>query len=336
MANIFLTRRCNLKCPYCFADEFVNKSQEEMSFEDFKKVIDFVKTGKNEHVGLIGGEPTLSSHFKEILGLLNNDKDIRSYTVYTNGIEIDKFVEDICNDKAQLLINCNSPKDIGERYQKLKANISLLTEQQLCNFILGINLYSLTFDYSYIFELLKITKGHILRFSTSLPNSDKEESVDALKTFREFLPYLFKFFEDCYKNEIIPFSDCNGVPHCLLNSEQKALMLKIKRLADKYRLPNTIMSNQVCAPVIDVFPDLTTVRCFGFSKYLKVPMNKFKNIDTLKNYFYQKIDIPAKMSYSQAECDECDFRLCDKCSICFTYKIKQMKKLNEFVLNNLP
>ena len=33
MANIFLTRKCNLKCPYCFADEFVNKKNEEVTLE---------------------------------------------------------------------------------------------------------------------------------------------------------------------------------------------------------------------------------------------------------------------------------------------------------------
>ena len=35
MANIMLTDTCNLRCPYCFANEFVNKSANEISIENF-------------------------------------------------------------------------------------------------------------------------------------------------------------------------------------------------------------------------------------------------------------------------------------------------------------
>ena len=55
MANIFLTRKCNLKCSYCFTGEFVNKSNEEYTQKNLKKDIDFIKTDKEEPIGLMGG-----------------------------------------------------------------------------------------------------------------------------------------------------------------------------------------------------------------------------------------------------------------------------------------
>ena len=64
MANLFLTRKCNLKCPYCFADEFVNKENEEYTMENFHKAINFIKTMPDERVGFIGGEPTLHPSLK--------------------------------------------------------------------------------------------------------------------------------------------------------------------------------------------------------------------------------------------------------------------------------
>ena len=54
MANIFLTRKCNLKCPYCFASEFVNKENEEVTLENFKKIVDFIKKNGTKRIGLIG------------------------------------------------------------------------------------------------------------------------------------------------------------------------------------------------------------------------------------------------------------------------------------------
>lgn len=37
MANIMMTDACNLNCPYCFANEFVNKNKNEITEEAFDK-----------------------------------------------------------------------------------------------------------------------------------------------------------------------------------------------------------------------------------------------------------------------------------------------------------
>lgn len=42
MANIMLTDVCNLRCPYCFANEFVNVDKNEISEQNFKKAVDFI------------------------------------------------------------------------------------------------------------------------------------------------------------------------------------------------------------------------------------------------------------------------------------------------------
>ncbi len=334
MANIFLTKKCNLKCQYCFADEFVNKSNEEYTIEDFKKVVSFIKTNKEEKIGLIGGEPTLYPYFKEVLSILNEDKDIENYIIYTNGIEIDKYINEIINSKVQLLINCNSPKDIGRNFDKLKENINLLVSKNFFDFTLGINLYSSDLDYNYIFELLEIAKKHNLRFSTALPNSNKENTVNALENFIEFKPYLFSFLNDCCSREIIPTNDCNAIPSCLLDNKDKQLLIRMKILADKYKLPSTIITNRTCSPVIDILPGLEAVRCFGFSKSLRVPISKFKNIQSMRRYFYNMIDIYASLSFETKECEACTSRLYDKCGLCYTYKMRKIDELKKFIISH--
>ncbi len=335
MANIFLTKKCNLSCSYCFADEFVNKSNEEFSFENFKKTVEFIKTDKNERIGLIGGEPTLYSHFREVLLFLNNDSSIKSYIIFTNGLEIDKYIDYINNKKAQILINCNSPIDIGIQYQKLKNNIELLNKKGIKNYGLGINLYSPELEYSYIFDLLKITNMHSLRFSLSLPNSDKEKTENVLEAFLEFKPYLMKFFEDCYTHEIVPYNDCNAIPSCLLTREDKKLLLQFKRISDRYKIMNTILSNGTCLPVIDIFPDMTAARCFGLAKCLRVPILDFGNFHNLKMYFFNKIDLYSRLSFVKKDCEDCASRLYDKCGLCYTYKLKQCKKLKNIIMENM-
>lgn len=326
MANIFLTRKCNLKCPYCFADEFVNKGNEEISIENFKTIVDFIKTENNKGIGLIGGEPTTHSKFNEILQILQNDNDLKDIAVFTNGLEIDKQIEILKNEKFQLLINCNSPNDIGEHsFNKLKNNIKLLKRESI-NFCLGINLYSDKLDYNYIFDLLKIAQNNFLRFSISLPNKYKEETNNVLKDLYKFKPFLFEFFNSCIEHDIVPYSDCNFIPKCLIEVEDKRILIKMRKLAIRYKSLDVIARMTTCKPVIDIMPDLTAIRCFGMSEYEKVKISEFKNIENLRKYFFNKIDIYARITHLSNECPDCKARYLEKCAVCFTYKMKKMKE----------
>ncbi len=332
MANIFLTSKCNLKCPYCFADEFVNKNNEVITLDNFKIALDYIKRTPGERVGLIGGEPLLHPEFSEIINMLNKDNIINSYIIYTNGINIDKYIDYIKSDKCNLLINCNSPKDIGDTsFFKLKSNIELISKEKLQNVTLGINLYSQELDYLYIFELLKILKSNKLRFSLSLPNIDKENCNDVLNQFKEFKPYLFEFFKDCIKNDIIPHNDCNGIPHCILNVEEMRILLSIQQKAAKLDDAGTITSIKTCNPVIDILPDLTAVRCFGLSKYNKVNITDFKDLNCIRHYFYHDIDLYAKLSFENEKCINCRIRTINNCGICYTFKLEKINELKNYI-----
>ena len=55
MANIALLNRCNLKCPYCFANEYTSNTSQDIDATTFNKMLDF--SAPDKEVGLIGGEP---------------------------------------------------------------------------------------------------------------------------------------------------------------------------------------------------------------------------------------------------------------------------------------
>ena len=297
MANIFLTSKCNLKCPYCFADEFVNKEFSEFSIENFKKVVEFIKTKSDERVGLIGGEPTLHPNFRDFIRILDEDENIQDVIIFTNGLEIDKYINDIKAEKFGVLINCNSPSNLGNiHFKKLEDNLKLLKKEFKDKIFLGINLYSDKTDYNYIFELLKLMNLHRLRFSTAIPNVSKENTKDILQSFKDIKPYVFQFFKDCIKNEIVPTNDCNSFPDCFYTVEDKKVLIQLNMISNKYNIkPDTISSCHTCSPVIDILPDLNASK----------------------------------------DCDECKMRLLDKCGICYTYKIHKMQKIKEMLMQNI-
>ena len=109
MANIMITKKCNLACPYCFANEFVNAEKSEnmdITIENFQKILDFiVGDGSVKSVGLIGGEPTCHKNFDDILDILIDDVRVENVTVYTNGVLLEHHIEKLNHPKIHLLVS---------------------------------------------------------------------------------------------------------------------------------------------------------------------------------------------------------------------------------------
>lgn len=337
MANIILTYKCNLKCSYCFANEFVNKSNEEITIDNFKLALEFIKKDGSKKLGLIGGEPTLHPDFKEILNILKKDKSIENVVIYTNGTYIDKFVDDIKDKKFKLLINCNSQELIGEQYHILCRNLDLLSKKfkpKENKFVLGINLYSPDMSYSYIIDLLKKHKLKMLRFSMIAPNQDKSSKSNVLGHCEQMHSIVFSLLNDLYSQKIIPVYDCNQFPICLHSDEDKKLIDSIVQLARKSKIyTNVDQEVSTCKPVVDILPNLTAVRCFGLSNYAKVPIYDFKNLRELKRYFFNLFDVLGQNICFDLNCVDCRNRQISRCGVCLVYKMIDIIKVREYTKN---
>ena len=340
MANIMLTDVCNLRCPYCFANEFVNKDANEISMENFKKALDFIATDPNERsVGLIGGEPTIHSKFREILQLLIEDKRFQRVVLYTNGIRINEFVDELSHPKFHLLINCNASCDIGENnYKKLDENIDLFVKQRYMKekISLGINFYKPDFNYEYILKLLIKYGYDRVRFSVTVPNTSGNKNINALTYFEQYKEPIIKFHLKLLEHNILPYYDCNKIPSCLYELEDF--------IAHKDKIPNfdennpfnsneerSILNDIVhCSPVVDIRHDLTAVRCFGLSDVTKVNISDFPGIFELKKYYFQQIDAFACQTSSSSKCADCMKRKNGKCyGGCLAFKINDILELRE-------
>ena len=73
MPNIAIIKSCNLKCHYCFADDMLQEDKsKEISLKQLNEILNWIgKVPLQGHIGIIGGEPTLHSQFKEILFIMN-------------------------------------------------------------------------------------------------------------------------------------------------------------------------------------------------------------------------------------------------------------------------
>jgi pyruvate-formate lyase-activating enzyme len=158
MPNIAIVNYCNLKCPYCFADDMIHEKTQAITIEDFRKILDFVSRSTENYIGIIGGEPTLHPNFKEIL------KEVNTYckevdtgaTLFTNGINLEPFIPEI-GDRIGLLINCNSPQfQPKELFDKQRKTLDRLYELSWFDkkVTCGCNIHPGLEDYSFFWDIV--------------------------------------------------------------------------------------------------------------------------------------------------------------------------------------
>lgn len=333
MPNIMLTYRCNLKCPYCFANEFVNKTNTDITISNFEKAVDFLTRQNETEIGLIGGEPLLHPNFHDILQSLILNNKVRGVTIYTNGILLDKYISLLVHPKIRILVNINSPDTIGEsNFERIKSALDTLMFDYLMKdrINLGLNLYSDQLDYSFIIELLKSYSLHRLRISLTVPDFSKGTEIHPIQYFKDRKEYILKFLHDMDNITVLPYYDCNKPPYCIWTKDEVEW---IEKYISRYPVSesNLLGKCSQCFPVIDILPDLHAVRCFGMSDFLKVDINEFNNLADLASYFVNQIDTHVYRICSSIECTDCYDRKTRHCTAgCIGFKEKELLEINRY------
>ncbi len=336
MANIMLTYRCNLRCPYCFANEFVGKENTDITIENFLKAVSFITRTGETNIGLIGGEPTLHPGFQLFMDLLISNPAVKEIRVYTNGLLIDRYIDQFTHPKVKSCVNCNSPQMIGEKaYSHLQKNLDLLILQHNIKdqIHLGINLYSDNMNYNYIKDLLQRYDMHRLRISITVPDFSGGNETDAIKYFQRRKRFMLGFYKDMDSIQVLPHSDCNRPPYCIWTNEEKQWLEEyVTKYPDIHS--NLTSTHSWCVPAIDILPDLQAVRCFGMSDFLKVPISEFSCVADITNYFENEIDAIAYKLPTCADCNDChEFKTRHCIGSCIGYKASRIRSCNKAIAN---
>ena len=304
MANIALLNRCNLRCPYCFADNYIASEKEDITIDVFKELVDF--SSQDGNVGIIGGEPLLHKDFDKIMEIVSCDFRISKVTVFTNGIFIDKHIDALCYNTVNLLINVNSRADIGEsNFEKIDKNIDALIKMgRKYSISLGVNIYKQDQDFSDFLYLVKKYGFKRVRLSVVIPQIKQ----NGIEYFISMKPTLLKLYKALGEMGVSPCYDCNAIPECVYTDKERELLESLP-FANQFERDIFLGKRSVCSPVIDLYPDKTATRCFGCYDMDRVSIDEFKSIEDLRNYFFMHID--ARLVHSPA---------CDSCKDCYKHK----------------
>lgn len=305
--NILINDYCNLKCPYCFAEDVMESARcnpmRSMSMDNFNKVLDFAYESGQKTVRILGGEPTLHPQFKEIITKCLEDNRFDGIMLFSNCV----FEEDTLNFLIEsnkkkhigLLPNCNEKEVIGEkRYNLMVNNIKALSQNGIVDTV-GINIYKSDMDVQYIFDIAKEVGAKTIRWSITVPNKPIDNNFDVIAYFKDFGPLLEVFLTKIRSYNLKSGIDCNKIPLCAFDDDtyQKLVMLSPKDF-----------NLFACKPIIDIKPDLTAIRCFGMSEHCHVKVSDVKNTQELSKIFDAYFEEHTKKE------------LIPQCQNCITYK----------------
>lgn len=300
MANIAIVNYCNLKCPYCFADDMIHQKNKAMTLEDYQKILEFISRTPKNHIGIIGGEPTLHPDFKEILKETNRYcREVNTgATLFTNGIELEQYLPYI-GERIGLLINCNSPEyQPSEAVAKQRKTLDHLYElswfdnKATC----GCNIHPGVEDYSFIWELVDAYHLPGLRVSVVSPAAQYESyRCDKEKYYMLMKPRFVQFCKDAIKHHCELHIDCGHIPLCYFTQEEKEIVLQAHN--GQYDI------NNICKPVVDITPDFKATACFG--AYEEVDIRDFDNLEELDTYLFLKKSYPRILANCTGKCTTC-------------------------------
>ena len=119
---INLTSKCNLRCKHCFGNYSI-PHQNELTLEEWKKVIDDLHSSKVFFVNISGGEPTQSPYFKEFITYLS--KKGLHFILTTNGVfskEVREFISKNQDYLIGIKISLDGPDEKSHCYIRLDSS----------------------------------------------------------------------------------------------------------------------------------------------------------------------------------------------------------------------
>ena len=282
MPNIAITNYCNLRCPYCFADNFIQTEKNNITLEELHNIFNFLKKEqqKTYRIGVIGGEPTIHPDFAQILKEIikfSSEQKLHRPTVFSNGILLSKYSFFFGNE-ASVLLNLNPPEVIGkDKWHSIENTLKNLEYSQAFannNVNFGINLYLDIPNWQYIFDLSKNYNQDQIRCSIVAPTCQFKD-MPKTEYYTANKELFLNFLSDANKNNITVRMDCNRIPLCYFSEKEKEFILKQTKNYTSY-----------CNSVVDISHDMKAVCCFGID--IPVDVNQFQNLSHLERYFQLK------------------------------------------------
>lgn len=228
---LFLTYRCNLNCKYCFAKNLVHddKNNASITQSNIDNVCRYIEKDikindrKDNSIVFFGGEPSLVPDI--ISSIISKTAHLNlNYSIYTNGLLLDKFPENLLKKFQSILVAIDGDKKSHELYKPMGSydeilkNVNKIRNKTNAQIIARITMEEHTNIYYSVKNL--VDKFDFVHWQVV----NKESFDDPQKLVNDYqfnIKKLFDFWKDNLKIgkilNIIPF---NRIVLSILNEEK--------------------------------------------------------------------------------------------------------------------
>jgi len=295
-----------------------SKEAREITFDNLKKVMAFMKKSGVSSFNMIGGEPTLHSKFEETYEIISNNGF--SVMIFSNGV-IDKEKVDFLRGRDNLrdiLLNIRQPEEYsGCDWAKIEYTLSRLNNKITLSF----RVYRMDIDPTFLFDLIdKYKLNRLINWAIACPSLISKNDFVRLEDHEKVVKRMLKFSKISKKRQIGWYTD-SGFIFCAFSNE------KLEKLRKNVGFgPETN-----CYPAIEVTPDLRVFRCYGLAPKSspQLKLTNFKDLAEVEEYFFAK-SLPFKRIGGMDKCFKCEHIISGKCGGgCMVHILKRLPDYKE-------
>lgn len=312
--SISPTMACQLTCNYCVSAGIEVNQRNELSLTKALKILDWAERCGVKRIGFTGGEPTLYSHFPELLEQISQ----RGFKIYlaTNGLCSRKAVEAIIKSRPLCITMHLTPQVLisNEMLQTYIQNAHLLVKEGVyvamrCNFV------SPDENILPYFNVAAETNIREIRAAIPIPNAGRYNQYIEAENLRKYGDLLSSFVIEGEKRSMAtvlakPFFPC-----------------KLPAATAKKFFSNGSMSVNCSVHLVNfsnnmiIYPDGSFVPCLGVSLNSRKDIFQFKDTMDAAGMFKAPIKKLMKKPLLE-ECFDCPLWKGGRCvGACLSYRL---------------
>lgn len=283
---------------------------ESISWENIVYIADFLQCSGENHVSLLGGEPTLHQDFVDIVLYLIERRF--NVTVFSNGfmsrarlLEIKDCLTAVSPEQLTIVCNLNDP---------VQTPASTVEREGVHRFLSlmgpwtqpGFNIYRTDFTIGFLIEKInEYGMRRHLRIGLTHPLPGTNNSYIRPEDVGCVIDRLYSFRQLFDRFRVKAGLDC-GFPVCKFTDEQLGWL---------FRLNGHTRFGFGCGPAIDVTPDMSVYSCFPLSAFHRRSLFEFDTIKDIQDYYRDlHTSIRSERAGIYDECDGCVYRNDGSCS----------------------
>jgi sulfatase maturation enzyme AslB (radical SAM superfamily) len=286
--NILLTRRCNRRCPYCFAAARISygeagassSADEVIGDAAFDQALAFAVKSRLPVVGILGGEPSLHPRFVDLLARAWG-RGLET-KVFTNGLWRAADVEAVRARHAagpvplRIVLNVNAPAITPPAEREAQRRL-LEALAPLCT--LSYNVHDLETDATFLVDLVRAHGlGRHIRLGMAQPLAESVSRHLPVTEYQRVAPRIVALARACDAHDITVGFDC-GFTLCMFTPEELGIL----------QLAGAPVQAQ-CGPAVDVGTDLSVWACFPLATVSPpVRLEQFEDLGALTRHFEREL-----------------------------------------------